>query len=72
VTKAAPLETRRTNRETLPIEAQSSSETVIRVSIGRIDVRAEMPLPSIAPAPRQRTPGMTLDDYAKQRAEGRR
>jgi hypothetical protein len=47
---------------------------VVRITIGRIDVRAEFPPPPPARAasrePENR--GLSLDDYLKQRAEGRR
>jgi hypothetical protein len=53
-------------------QPDSSSANVIRVSIGRIDVRAELAAPTPAPAPRQRPSGMSLDEYARLRAEGKR
>jgi hypothetical protein len=45
----------------------------IRVTIGRVDVRAEFPNVPSRPAPRRRqaTP-LSLEEYAKQRAEGKR
>ncbi|HET9282422.1 MAG TPA: hypothetical protein VFR24_10735 [Candidatus Angelobacter sp.] len=47
---------------------------VIRVSIGRIDVRAEFAAapPSPAPARNIRPAALSLDEYLKQRSEGRR
>jgi hypothetical protein len=46
---------------------------VVRVTIGRIDVRAELSAPNPRPAPRRPEPArLSLDDYLKQRAEGRR
>jgi hypothetical protein len=46
---------------------------VVRVTIGRIDVRAELPPPTARLAPRRaEPPGLSLDEYLKQRAEGRR
>lgn len=51
-----------------------SAPPVIRVTIGRIDVRAEFP-PAAAPrsAPARRpAPALSLDDYLKQRIEGKR
>jgi hypothetical protein len=44
---------------------------VVRVTIGRVDVRAQF-LPPTAPAsPRQIRPAaLTLDEYMKQRREG--
>ena len=54
--------------------SEASSSPVVRVSIGRIEVRAEMPAPTAAPAlvQKQRPSGMSLDEYAKLRAEGKR
>ncbi len=49
-----------------------STAPVIRVSIGRIDVRAELPAPAPHAPPKQRAPTMSLDEYAKLRAEGQR
>jgi hypothetical protein len=53
-------------------EAASSTPT-IRVTIGRIDVRAITP-PAPPPRPKQARPGPTLslDDYARQRKGGER
>jgi len=47
---------------------------VIRVSIGRIDVRAEFAAatPSPAPVRNNRPATLSLDEYLKQRSEGRR
>lgn len=47
---------------------------IIRVSIGRIDVRAEFAAatPSPAPARNARPASLSLDEYLKQRSEGRR
>lgn len=47
---------------------------IIRVSIGRIDVRAEFAAatPSPAPARNARPAALSLDEYLKQRSEGRR
>jgi hypothetical protein len=70
VAAAAQGNPRGTRRETNQPDAVSAN--VIRVSIGRIDVRAEMPAPMPAPAPKQRPSGMSLDEYAKLRAEGKR
>jgi hypothetical protein len=65
-----PIPPRAARRETE--QPDSSLANLIRVSIGRIDVRAELPAPIQAPAPRQRPSGMSLDEYAKLRAEGKR
>jgi hypothetical protein len=46
---------------------------VIRVTIGRIDVRAQFPAPAPTPAVRQGRPAaLSLEEYSKQRAEGKR
>ncbi len=51
---------------------ERSSEPVVRVYIGRIDVRAEFAAPAAPPPAKTRTPAMSLNDYAKLRAEGKR
>jgi hypothetical protein len=44
----------------------------IKVTIGRVDVRAIMtPAPAARPAPARRGPSLSLDDYLKQRGGGR-
>jgi hypothetical protein len=59
-----------------PVERRESADTaapVVRVTIGRVEVRAELPSPKArAAAPRTRSATTSLDDYLKQRAEGRR
>ena len=46
---------------------------VIRVTIGRVDVRAEFPARPAAPAPvRRPPPTLSLEDYARERREGKR
>jgi len=60
-----------------PRRAQQSGEEptapVIRVTIGRVDVRAQLPAAPAAPAPR-RAPAaaLSLEDYARERREGKR
>ncbi|VVB53816.1 Uncharacterised protein [uncultured archaeon] len=51
-----------------------SAEPTIKVTIGRVEVRAIMPSAPIAPASRSRTrsPTLSLNDYLKQRNEGQR
>ncbi len=54
------------------VEEREPSETVVHVSIGRIDVRASQP-----PAPERRParpsgPRLSLADYLKRREERRR
>jgi hypothetical protein len=48
--------------------------SVIRVSIGRIEVRAIMSAPSAAPRPKasRPSPGLSLEEYLKQRQRGQR
>jgi hypothetical protein len=47
---------------------------VIRVTIGRIDVRAQFPAASSSTSPAQprKTAALSLDEYMKQRSEGKR
>lgn len=53
--------------------ATAKSAPVIRVTIGRIDVRAEFPAPAPARAATPpRAPMLSLEDYLKQRKEGKR
>jgi hypothetical protein len=56
-----------------PVSEAASSTPTIRVTIGRIDVRAITP-PAPPPRPKQARPGPTLslDDYARQRKGGER
>ena len=55
-------------------EPIAPSPPIVRVTIGRVEVRARMPAapPAPAPAPRRREPTLSLTDYLKQRDEGRR
>lgn len=54
-------------------ENQTAKTPTIRVTIGRIDVRAVTPpQPASHPAPKQSAPSLSLNDYLKQRNEGRR
>ncbi len=52
----------------------SPGPPVVRVTIGRIDVRAQFPAPAPSPVParRARPAALTLEDYLKQRSEGKR
>jgi len=54
-------------------QAKGATAPVVRVTIGRIEVRGIMPSP---PAPRAipgtRGPALTLEEYLRQRSEGRR
>jgi hypothetical protein len=49
------------------------SEHVVHVTIGRLEVRAgaPAPMPAQTTAPRRRS-GIALDDYLRERSEGRR
>jgi hypothetical protein len=55
-------------------EPAQSAPPIVRVTIGRIEVRAELssPKPRSASAPRAKSAAISLDDYLKQRGEGRR
>jgi hypothetical protein len=46
-------------------------EPTIRVTIGRIEVRATAPAPPPAPAARPTGPRLTLEEYMRRRNEGR-
>jgi hypothetical protein len=48
-----------------------AAEPVIRVTIGRIEVRAAAPAPPPAPAARPASPQLSLEDYLRRRGEGR-
>ncbi len=48
-----------------------AAEPVIRVTIGRIEVRAAAPAPPPAPAARPAVPRLSLEDYLRRRGEGR-
>jgi hypothetical protein len=60
------------NRETRETAITRQSEPpVIRVSIGRVEVRATPPPPvPAAPVPDPPRPAMSLDDYLTRRADG--
>lgn len=51
--------------------ARGAEAPTIQVTIGRIEVRATPP-PAPVPKPRPASPTMSLDDYLRQRNEGRR
>jgi hypothetical protein len=57
----------------IPPIASKLAAPIIRVTIGRVDVRAEFPAPA-APAATRRAeaPSLSLDDYLKLRNEGKR
>ena len=45
---------------------------IVRVTIGRVDVRAQFTTPQTPPVKSVRRPTMSLEDYARQRSEGKR
>jgi hypothetical protein len=47
-----------------------AAEPTIRVSIGRVEVRATAPTPPPAPAARPAGPRLTLEEYVRRRNEG--
>ncbi len=67
----APIEVQHTEASTLEQETSQEEQTpLIRVSIGRVEVRATpppAPLPVAKPAPR---PALSLNDYLAQRRKG--
>jgi hypothetical protein len=65
---------RRAQRGLRPPAAGGETPQIVRITIGRIDVRAEAASPPAARAAsrKQENRGLSLDDYLKQRAEGRR
>ena len=51
----------------------AAQQPVIKVTIGRVDVRAEFPVAPPQPAMnRRQSSGMSLEEYARQRNEGKR
>jgi hypothetical protein len=49
------------------------SAPVVKVSIGRVEIRAEFPAPAPrTSSPRSPSPTLSLDEYARQRREGKR
>jgi hypothetical protein len=73
---AAPPPSAHRSQRRLQPQAAAAAETpqIVRVTIGRIDVRAEVasPPPARAASRKPENRGLSLDDYLKQRAEGRR
>jgi hypothetical protein len=55
------------------LRRQESEPPAVKITIGRIEVRALMPTPTQAsPPPVRPKPGLSLNDYLKQREEGKR
>lgn len=73
--RAVPLARNSGDRAARPVApiASKPPAPIIRVTIGRVDVRAEFPAQA-APAARRRAeaPSLSLDDYLKLRNEGKR
>jgi hypothetical protein len=73
--RAVPLARNSGDRAARPVApiASMPPAPIIRVTIGRVDVRAEFPAQA-APAARRRAeaPSLSLDDYLKLRNEGKR
>jgi hypothetical protein len=56
-----------------PSNVSKPPAPIIRVTIGRVDVRAEFPARATPAAPRKvEAPSLSLEDYLKQRKEGKR
>ncbi len=57
-----------------PFRGAPNGAPVIRVTIGRVEVRADFGQAKTrhAPATRPKPAGLSLDEYLKQRGEGRR
>jgi hypothetical protein len=56
-------------------QPEADAPSVVRVTIGRVDVRAVMsPAPAAPPAqrPARKGPSLSLEDYLKERDGGRR
>jgi hypothetical protein len=61
------------SRDASPGIDSRAAAPVIRVTIGRVDVRAEFPATAPRPTARQtQTPTLSVEEYAKQRKEGKR
>lgn len=57
----------------IPVPESTRRESpVIRVTIGRVDVRAQFPAPEPSPIRRARPATPSLNEYLKQRSEGKR
>lgn len=53
-------------------EAERETAPTIKITIGRVDVRAVMPeRPAPRPAPERRNPALSLEEYLKQRSGGK-
>jgi hypothetical protein len=74
ILEALPLPTRPTGRRGSPVPESTEKEPpIVRVSIGRIEVRAApLPAPPARRPTRNAKPALTLDAYLKARKEGAR
>lgn len=72
--RTLPTNTRTMPERRDPAAGLESEAPVIRVTIGRIDVRAQFSTPAPFPAAARhvRPAALSLDDYLKQRSEGKR
>lgn len=68
-----PVESSATTRSRMP-PTPSPAAPVIRVSIGRVEVRAEFPAsPALRSGPKQaQPPALSIEEYSRQRSEGKR
>jgi hypothetical protein len=55
-----------------PHAASAANAPIIRIHIGRIDVRAERETPAPKPVRKPVTPQLTLEEYARLRSRGER
>ena len=67
-----PTAARASRREPTRPNESHVEPPIIRVTIGRIEVRAETPTPPPRKTPSPSRPKLTLDAYLKERKEGRR
>ena len=61
--------------QTNPSEAKPAATPTIQISIGRVEIRAVTPAPALGsqrPAERRGVPRLSLEEYLRQRNEGRR
>jgi hypothetical protein len=56
----------------MPTFQAASTEPPVRITIGRVEVRAVFPEPAARPAPSRSKPTVSLDDYLKQSGRGNR
>jgi hypothetical protein len=67
-----PLPAGRPRYRSLPAERQAEQAPIVRVTIGRVDVRAVAPVPPVERRPPKQAPRMSLDEYlSRDRSTGR-